>query len=124
MCVTATSFPDGVMAAHQQLHQKVPFAPERRYFALSRPENGGGIVYHAAVEELNESEAGQYQLEKMTIKNGSYISSELHNYMDNTPAIGQTFQQLIAQPGIDPEGYCVEQYLSDKDMLLMVRLED
>lgn len=124
ICIKAASFPDGVMAAHQQLHEKVPFTIERRHFALSRPENGGSIIYKAAGEELSEGEAEHYHLERMVIKAGQYVSTVLHDYMKNIPAIGQTFQQLIAQPGIDPEGYCVEQYLNDKDLLLMVRLAD
>ncbi len=44
--------------------------------------------------------------------------------MKDLPAIGNTFQQMIARPDIDPEGYCVEWYLSDKDVQCMVRLQD
>ena len=30
--ITADSFPDGVLAAHQKLHGLVPFSTQRKYF--------------------------------------------------------------------------------------------
>jgi predicted transcriptional regulator YdeE len=124
MYVTAASFPDGVLAAHQKLHSLIPFSTERKYFGLSRPEGSGGIVYKAAAEVLESGEAEKLKLQTITIKKGNYISATLHDYMKDLPAIGATFQQMIARPDIDPEGYCVEWYLSDKDVQCMVRLND
>jgi hypothetical protein len=43
--------------------------------------------------------------------------------MKDIPAIQRTFNQLLAQPGLDPQGYCVEQYIGN-DMLCMIRLAD
>lgn len=43
--------------------------------------------------------------------------------MDDIPAIGKAFKELLAIPGIDPEGACVEWYLSNKDVQCMVRLK-
>lgn len=123
MYVNAASFPDGVLAAHQKLHSLIPFSTERRYYGLSRPENGGGIVYKAAAEVLEAGEAEKLGLGTVIIKKGAYISSVIHNYMQDLPAIGKTFQEMIARPDIDPEGYCVELYLSDKDVQCMVRLK-
>lgn len=125
MYVTATSFPEGVMAAHQKLHSLIPFSTQRKYFGLSRPEGGDGeIVYKAAAEILESGEAEKLNLDTISIKKGNYISVTLHDYMKDPPAIGDTFQQMIARPDIDPEGYCVEWYLSDKDVQCMVRLKD
>jgi hypothetical protein len=119
---TAKSFPDGVLAAHQTLHALVPFTTDRRYFGISRPEQGGDIVYKAAAEELTEGEGKSLNCDTMTLKKGSYISLVLHDYMKDIPSIGQAFTQLISEPGIDPEGYCVEWYISQTDMRCMVRL--
>ena len=49
MYVDAVSFPDEALATHQKLHSYFPFTTERRYFGLSRPENGT-ILYKAAAE--------------------------------------------------------------------------
>jgi predicted transcriptional regulator YdeE len=124
MYVNATSFPEGVLAAHQQLHSLIPFSTERKYYGLSRPDDGNGIIYKAAAEEKQTGEAAKLNLETVTIKKGNYISATLHDYMKDLPAIGTTFQQMITRPDIDPEGYCVEWYLSDIDVQCMVRLKD
>jgi predicted transcriptional regulator YdeE len=125
MYVNAASFPDGVLSAHQKLHSLIPFSTERKYFGLSRPEGGDGeIVYKAAAEVLESDEAKKLNLETIMIKKGNYISATLHDYMKDLPAIGAAFQQMIVRPDIDPEGYCIEWYLSDKDVQCMVRLQD
>lgn len=123
MYVTATSFPNGVLVAHQQLHSLIPFSDTRKYFGISRPENGA-IIYKAGAEELESGEAGRLNLETLTLKKGNYLSVVVQDYMKDLPAIGKAFQLLTAEPGIDPQGYCVEIYLSDKDVQCMIRLAD
>lgn len=122
--INAASFPDDVMAAHQKLHSVVPYNAARRYFGLSRPESGGSIVYKAAAEEITSGEAETLNVDTMTIKKGNYACITINEYMKDLNAIGKTFQELIALPNIDPQGYCVEWYLSDKDVRCMVRLAD
>ncbi|MCO4292532.1 transcriptional regulator [Solitalea sp. MAHUQ-68] len=124
MYVTAKSFPDGVLAAHQALHSKIPFTTQRKYFGISRPENNHGIVYHAAAEELKPGEAEELGYETLVLKNGNYISQTITDYMKDLESIGRTFQELLKHPNIDPQGYCVELYLNDKDVKCMVRLTD
>lgn len=51
MYITAASFPEGIIDAHQALHARVPFSASRKYFGISRPEKEH-IVYKAAAEEL------------------------------------------------------------------------
>ena len=121
-CVSASSFPDGVMAAHQQLRSLVPFSKQRKYFGLSRPEQGGGIVYKAAAEELETGEPGKYGCEAMTIKKGTYRSIIIRNYMQDIPAIGSAFRELLEYHDHDKDGYCVEWYLNEKDVQCMVRI--
>ena len=64
MYITASSFPDGVLAAHQKLHSLVPMNdnPERKYFGISFPIDGT-IVYKAGAEELTAGEAEKSGLE-------------------------------------------------------------
>ena len=124
MCVSAESFPAGVMAAHQKLHSIVPPSSERNYYGLSRPEGSGGIMYVAGAEELQSGEAEKLNLKTIIIKKGRYISATVIDYMKDLPSIGSIFQQMIARPDVYPEGYCVEWYLNDKDVQCMVRLQD
>ena len=121
-CLTAKSFAEGVVEAHDKLYALVPYSHKRKYFGLSRPENGI-IVYKAAAEEMETGEFRKYGLEEFTIKRGKYMCITVKDFIQNVPAIGKAFEKLIALPGIDPEGYCVEWYLLDKDVKCMVRLK-
>jgi predicted transcriptional regulator YdeE len=122
-CITAKSFPDGVLEAHQKLHSLIPFSTERKYFGLSRPEKGV-ITYKAAAEEKIKGEAEKLDCETLVIKKGKYISTTIKDYIKDVQSIGRAFQQLLATPGLAHDGYCVEWYLSDKDVKCMVRLEN
>jgi hypothetical protein len=120
---TAKSFPDGIMDAFNELHSKVPASVNRIYYGISRPDNGH-ITYKAAVEELYDGEANKLGFEKMIIKKGLYAYSTIKDFMKNTPEIGKAFQELLTSPNLDLNGYCVEWYLNDKDVMCMVRLND
>lgn len=121
-CVTAKSFPDGVLQAHQELHSLVPFSNDRRYFGISRPYKDT-IVYKAAAEEMHQGEAKKLGCEPFTIKNGHYISIVIADFMKDTPSIGRAFQKLLSHLDIDPNGFCIEWYLNDQDLRCMVRLD-
>jgi hypothetical protein len=121
--VPAKSFPDGVMEAHQKIHSLVPLSSNRKYFGLSRPENGV-IAYKAAAEELTPGEGEKLHCDTIVLNKGKYNCITIHDYMKDLPAIGKAFSTLIASPDIDREGYCVEWYLNDKDIKCMVRLAD
>ncbi|SMO36958.1 transcriptional regulator [Solitalea koreensis] len=124
MYVTAKSFPDGILEARQTLHKVIPFATNRKYFGLSRPEDGVGIVYRAAAEEINQGEAEQINCNTLVIKKGNYLGITISDYMHDLSSIGRTFKQLLESPDLDPQGYCVEWYLSKKDVKCMIRLKD
>lgn len=120
--VTATSFPEGIMDAHKKLQGMVPFSKDRRYFGISRPENGI-IVYKAAAEEINPGEAEKWNCDTLVLKKGKYVCETVNDFMNGLQSIGDTFKTLLSRPGIDPEGYCVEWYFNDKDVKCMVRLQ-
>ena len=119
--ITASSFPDGVMEAHQKLHSLVPFSTERKYFGISRIENGI-IVYKAAAEEIGAGEAKKLNCDELELKKGNYICLTINDYMKDIPGIGKAFNELLSHPGLDPNGYCVEWYLNNKDVKCMIRL--
>lgn len=122
ICITAASFPDGVMEAHQQLHALLPEAATRTFYGISHGSSNGSIIYKAAAAEKHEGEAKQLQCETFTIRKGSYISQALHNWMQDTSMVGKTFRELLQYPGIDKNGYCLEIYLNDNEMLCLVKL--
>ncbi|MCF8450069.1 MAG: hypothetical protein K9G49_09395 [Taibaiella sp.] len=121
-CLTATSFPHGLPEIYGKLHAEYPPEDGRTYFGISYHDGKGSIVYKAAVH-LNDTDSKPTdEYEQFAIKEGTYLSEVIHNYMDNTPAIGMLFQQMIKDSRIDPSGYCLEMYLSPTNVQCMVRL--
>jgi hypothetical protein len=121
--VTATSFPAGIMDAHKKLHALVPSSANRKYFGISRPENGV-IIYKAAAEEINKGEAEKLHCGTLILEKGKYIYLTIKDYEKDNQSIAQAFKQILSQPGLDPQGYCVEWYLDSRDVKCMVRLKD
>ena len=86
--VTANSFPEDILTAHQTLHSKIPFSKERRYFGLSRPEKeNDGIVYKAAAEQIQDDLEKDYQLDTFVIEKGTYKCITISNYKDDPQSI-------------------------------------
>ncbi len=120
--VTASSFPAGVMEAHQKLHALIPPDDCRMYLGLSRPDQTGNIIYKATAEEQFPGEGAGFNCETILVKKGTYASIVIRDFMQDIPAIGNAFRELLAHPGLDHEGYCVEWYMNEKDVRCMVRL--
>lgn len=121
--VTATSFPMDVMAAHEQVRAALPEVVGRNFYGISRLDRGN-IVYKAGAELLPTDGQNVLAGSRMTLKKGNYCSIAIENFMDNMPAIGRAFQLLLTQPGLDPNGFCLEWYYNDTDVLCMVPLTD
>jgi hypothetical protein len=121
--VTAKTFPGGIMDAHKKLHELVPFSTGRKYFGVSRPENGA-IVYKAAAEEINQGEAEKLNCDALLLERGKYICLTINDYMKDIQSIDRSFKELLLYPGLDPKGYCVEWYFNDKDVKCLIRLNE
>ncbi len=122
LCVTATSFPEGVLKAHEKLHTILATTEGRIIYGISCPNQQGVIVYRAAAEQQYDGEAEQLKCESLTLKKGNYMGTIIHNFHDDVRQIGKVFQKLIADPNIDPDGFCIEWYINENDVQCMVRL--
>jgi hypothetical protein len=122
LCQQADSFPQGVMQAHTILHNELPDTDQRKFAGISYPDKNGAIIYKAAAEALYDNEAEQTGFESFTIKRGNYITEFITDFCVDTAAIGKAFKTLLSHPDIDPNGYCLEMYTSDKDVRCMVPL--
>ena len=120
--VAADSFPAGVLQAHQTLHALLPTTESRKFYGISFPGKDGAIIYRAAVEESFAGEAGQLHCETFIIRKGKYCSSIIKDFMTDVTLVAKTFQQLLAHPDLDPNGYCLEIYPNEKDMICLVKL--
>ena len=120
-CVSAKSFPEGVMAAFQQLMNIFPDQQgHRRLFGVSWPDGHGGMIYKAAVEEKYKGEAERMGMETYLLKQGEYLSTTVHNFMNDIPSIGKAFSHLVDAPGVHPNTVGVEEYINPTDVRCMV----
>lgn len=122
--VKATSFPGGVGEAHQKLHAMFPPASGNQYYGISYPDKGDSIIYLAAVSLKKPTDISDHNLGKFVIRKGNYTSEVIHDFMKHIPSIGQTFGKLLQHPRLDPQGYCVEEYLNENDVRCLVKLLD
>lgn len=120
--VEAASFPDGIQAATEKLHNMLPATQGRTFYGISRPNRNGVIEYKSAVAESFDGEAEKYGCDTLIIPAGNYITTTMMNWKQNIPQIQTVFNELLETPGLDPEGYCIEWYKSDKELLCMVKL--
>lgn len=120
--VTATSFPEGILKAHQRLHSLLPSTENRKFFGISYPDKKGVIIYKAAVEESFKSEAEKLNCETFIIPKGDYISETLIDWCKDETLVEKTFKKLLSDPRIDENGFCLEKYLSKTDIQCMVKL--
>jgi hypothetical protein len=123
VCVTASSFPEGVQAAHQKLHAALPISKSRNFYGISYSDKSGNIVYKAAAEEMHPGEAAKLGLDTFVIRKGKYISQLLSNWRQDEMEVGKTFKKLLSDPRIDKNGYCLEIYLNKTDMRCLVPLD-
>ena len=124
LCVTASSFPDGIMAAFDKLNSLIQSPAPKRVFGISYGDGNKNIIYKAALEENSADEAVRLGCERFTIKKGEYISEYIEDFMKNIPAMAQAFQEMCRDKRIDSNGYCIEMYLNNnKDVLCMVKLD-
>ena len=123
MYVTAASFPDGIMAAFQQLQSKASYTAETIYYGISFPDKNGSIIYKAAAEAKNQEEAAEAGLETFIVKKGTYACILVQDFMKHTAAVGEAFQQLLKHPQLDPQGFCLEMYRNKTDVQCMVPLK-
>lgn len=121
-CLTATSFPAGIKPVYDKLHELYPPENGRTYFGISWPDGKGSLTYKAAVK-LNETDTiPGAPFEAFIIRKGNYLGENITNFMSDVTSIGRLFQQMIQEPGIDPNGYCLEMYLNPTDVRCMVKL--
>lgn len=119
--VKASSFPEGIMDAFKRLEDAIGGKENRVFFGLSKPQHNGVIEYQAAVLESQLGEAARLGLETYTLPRGTYVTHVVPDFMNNVAAIGQTFQQLLDDPLLDPDAWCVEWYRGN-DVMCMVKI--
>ena len=82
-----------------------------------------GIQVLILLKEVGEAE--KLGLEPFTVKAGNFASIYIVDHMKDSESIGNAFKELLTNPKLDPQGYCLELYkdFDDKDVQCMVPLK-
>lgn len=120
--VEADTFPEGVGAAFQKMFSFLLPSHKRRFYGISYPNPQGNIIYKAAVEEAFPGEGKENGFNTYIIKKGEYCSELVPNWKKDESVVGKTFQQLLKHPHLDPQGYCLEIYVNERDVRCLVPL--
>lgn len=118
--ITATSFPEGVLEAHQQLHQLTRQDKTRSYYGISFPAGKGKIMYMAAASIQKNDIDELKKLNKFIIQPGYYVKVTIKDFRKNIEQIGKTFTALLQHPQLKQNGHCLEKYPNDNDLICMV----
>ncbi len=119
-CVTAVDGRHGAADAMQALKALLPANERRHFYGLFWPGRDGG-TYKAAASIL-EGESDRSEISTFTIQNGPYNSFYISDYPSQPDAIDRAFDMLRGQHEVDPDGYCLEWYVSEHDVKCMVPL--
>jgi hypothetical protein len=121
--IEADRFPEGIGEAFEKLFSIFYENDNRKIFGISRPENGK-IIYKVAASLNINDEYNENNSLIMTIQKGNYISLVVKDYLKDITLIGKAFSALTSYPNIDPNGYCIEWYDGDREVLCLVKLKD
>lgn len=122
--ILVENFPAGIASAFDKLMAQFGNGPGRNYYGISFPDNQYRIQYLATTENnlpgifINENQAD------FMIRKGRYVSHKITGYRQEIYRIGEVFHQLLKDPELDPNGYCIEWYLNETDLICMVKLTD
>jgi predicted transcriptional regulator YdeE len=119
---TAKSFPEGIQEAFDRLEAALPDCDKRTWYGMSSRNEEGVIIYKAAITEQHDGEAAKVGFTPFTIIKGTYITETIFDWMQNTQLMGSAFMKLLEDPRIPHDGYCLEWYKNDNEVMCMIRI--
>jgi hypothetical protein len=123
--IEASSFPEGVDLAHEKLHNLFINKKDWQFYGISYMLPDGSIRYLAGASPREGVDVKNVSLNTFTIKKGKYNSVLLQNFMSDESIIAPTFQALLKDSELDPNGYCLEIFENKgQDMRCLVKLND
>jgi len=117
--VKAETFPEGITAAFDKL-ETITGLKNRHVYGITEC-TGEKLAYMACVKEEFDGEAVQLGLPVYEIPKGKYFYYTLKNWRENIDQIPQLFAQFDKMSGIKKQTICLEDYIGDDEMLVMVQ---
>ena len=119
IAMEAATFPDGIGAAWRRLEALYPPRKGRRFYGLTRFDEGQ-LRYFAAVVPPTEQAAAPAGFVRLTMQGGLYARVKLEGWPERTGEFAQVFDHLMERFELSPGGYSVEFYRSQREAQLMI----
>jgi len=120
MYVQAETFREGIAAAFEKLGSISGGLSGRHVYGISQCV-GDEMVYRACVKENFKGECEQLGMPTYTIPKGKYFYATLNNWRENINQVSVLFEGFMGMPNIKKQTICLEDYVSDTEMLAMVQ---
>lgn len=121
--VRALWFPAGIPGAWSRLESIYPPRPGRRFYGLTRIEEGRE-VYYAAVEQQTVEAETPGRVLSLDVAGGRYARVKLADWPGHIDRIGEMFARLESTYEVKAGGFFIEFYRSRSELHLMVPLVD
>lgn len=119
MGIEVADFPNGIKEGFDSLMKT--FGKERAYYGISWLDEGDKVRYYAMAEEAFPGERKRYNYELLIIEKGEYHAETVHNWLSKTDCIKDVFHSLMPNNKPDKNHPCIEWYISDEEMVCMVK---
>ena len=115
------NFPLGIPEAIDKIHSAFSNGKSLPLYSRSQPV-GGEIQYFIGVEINNLEVSEKLGFVHFVIESGSYLAQNIVDWQGKVQSIQRVFDELLNDNRLDPNGYCVELYKNDKELVCMVKL--
>src|SRR5471030_2274474 len=118
--VQAETFREGIPTAFEKLSAIPGGLKDRHVYGISICI-GDEMVYRACVKENFKGEGEQLGMPIYIIPKGKYLYATLHNWRENIHQVPVLFEGFMGMSNIKKQTICLEDYVSDNEMLAMVQ---
>ena len=119
IAVEAATFPDDIGEAWKRLEALYPPRKGRRFYGLTRFDEGELRYFAAVVPPTPEADAPAGFV-RLTMQGGLYARVKLEGWPERTGEFAQVFDYLMERFELSPGGYSVEFYRSHREAHLMI----
>ena len=119
--IQASSFPDGIRAAWQDIESKRSIKGRKAYGLICTTP--AGMEYHAGLVSDGELEERLTGLRIIEVPGGPCARIKLENWNQKTEQIGPLFAQMAAEHEIDPSRPAMEFYRGFTELHLLLPIK-
>ena len=120
LCKKVNKFPEGIGDAFENLYRQLPCPHKRNYFGISWMDEQQQVNYQVAAERRADDVCEEF--EDRVLPKATYLVVRIMNWYEHLSDIKGVFGALMADMRTDKSFPCVEWYLSDDEMLCMMKI--